>query len=48
MVTNDRAFWCLGPATYLSHEGERPIAIRWRLDHRLPGDLYAEFAAAVA
>jgi hypothetical protein len=44
----DRAFWCLGPATYVSHDGERPIAITWRLDHRLPGDLFAEFAAAVA
>jgi hypothetical protein len=46
--TADRAFWCLGPATYVSHEGERPIAFTWRLHHRLPGDLYAEFAAAVA
>ena len=44
----DRAFWCLGPATYVSHQGERPIAITWRLHHRLPGDLFAEFAAAVA
>jgi hypothetical protein len=44
----DRAFWCLGPATYVSHQGERPIAFTWRLQHRLPGDLYAEFAAAVA
>jgi len=47
-TTNDRAFWCLGTANYVSHEGERPIAITWRLDHRLPGDLYASFAAAVA
>jgi superfamily II DNA or RNA helicase/HKD family nuclease len=46
--TDDRAFWCLGPATYVSHQGERPIAITWRLHHRLPGDLFAEFAAAVA
>ena len=42
------AFWCLGPATYVSHQGERPIAFTWRLHHRLPGDLFAEFAAAVA
>jgi Domain of unknown function (DUF3427) len=48
LSTLDRAFWCLGPATYVSHEGERPIAITWRLDSRLPGDLFAEFAAAVA
>ena len=46
--TADRAFWCLGPATYVSHQGERPIAITWRLHHRLSGDLFAEFAAAVA
>jgi hypothetical protein len=46
--TLERALWCLGPATYVSHEGERPIAITWRLHNRLPGDLFAEFAAAVA
>jgi hypothetical protein len=46
--TLDRALWCLGPATYVSHQGERPIAITWRLHNRLPGDLFAEFAAAVA
>ena len=36
------AFWCLGPATYVSHQGERPIAITWKLAHPLPGDLFAE------
>jgi Domain of unknown function (DUF3427)/Helicase conserved C-terminal domain len=41
-----RAFWFLGPATYVAHEGERPIAITWRLEHRLPPDLFTEFAAA--
>ena len=45
---DDRAFWFLGPARYVSHEGERPMAITWRLDQALPADLYAEFAAAVA
>ena len=48
LSTADRAFWCLGTATYVSHQGDRPIAFTWRLHHRLPGDLYAEFAAAVA
>lgn len=48
LSTADRAFWCLGPATYVSHQGECPIAITWRLHHRLSGDLFAEFAAAVA
>ncbi|WP_019876710.1 DUF3427 domain-containing protein [Sporichthya polymorpha] len=44
----DRAFWFLGPATYRSHEGERPMAITWELEYPLPGDLYASFASAVA
>jgi hypothetical protein len=43
---DDRAFWCLGPASYVSHEGERPIAITWQLEHRLPADLFTQFAAA--
>jgi len=45
---DDRAFWYLGTARYVSHEGERPMAIKWALDHLLPGDLYARFGAAVA
>jgi hypothetical protein len=45
---DDRAFWFLGPATYRSHVGEKPMAITWELDVPLPGDLYAAFAAAVA
>jgi superfamily II DNA or RNA helicase/HKD family nuclease len=46
--SDDRAFWFLGPATYVRHEGELPMAITWRLAHPLPGDLFATFAAAVA
>lgn len=45
---DDRAFWFLGPATYVRHESELPMKITWRLHHPLPGDLYASFAAAVA
>lgn len=45
---DDRAFWFLGPATYQGHVGEKPMAITWKLDVPLPGDLYAAFAAAVA
>ena len=45
---DDRAFWFLGPATYVKHEGELPMAITWRLHHSLPGDLFTSFAAAVA
>lgn len=39
-------FTFLGPATYVSHQGEKPIAITWRLDVPMPADLYT--AAAVA
>lgn len=29
-------FRCLGFATYVSHDGERPMAIRWRLEREIP------------
>jgi hypothetical protein len=45
---DDRAFWFLGPATYVKHEGEQPMAVTWKLATPLPGDLFAAFAAAVA
>lgn len=48
LTVDDRAFWLLGPATYVSYDGERPMGIMWRLHHPLPGDLYAQFAAAVS
>jgi superfamily II DNA or RNA helicase len=28
--SDERAFWCLGTATYVGHEGERPIAFSWQ------------------
>jgi superfamily II DNA or RNA helicase/HKD family nuclease len=46
--SDDRAFWFLGPASYVRHESEQPMAITWRLRDPLPGDLFASFAAAVA
>jgi len=46
--SNERAFYFLGPGTYVKHESELPMAITWRLHHSLPGDLFASFAAAVA
>ena len=48
LTDDDRAFYFLGPATYVSHESEQPMAITWRLEIPLPGDLFAAFAAAVA
>lgn len=38
----------LGPAQYVNHEGERPIAITWRLDEPMPAELFAASSAAVA
>jgi hypothetical protein len=48
LSNDERAFFFLGPARYVSHAGERPMRITWRLEHSLPGDLFASFAAAVA
>jgi hypothetical protein len=28
-----------GPVTYVSHEGDRPMRITWRLTHALPPDI---------
>ncbi|HEU5038847.1 MAG TPA: DUF3427 domain-containing protein [Nocardioides sp.] len=38
----------LGPASYVSHQGERPIAITWRLAHRMPTDFFQGAAVAVS
>ncbi len=46
--SDERAFYFLGPASYVKHESELPMAVTWRLAHSLPGDLFATFAAAVA
>ncbi|MCP9917549.1 DUF3427 domain-containing protein [Cyanobium sp. ATX 6F1] len=40
-------FLCLGFADYVSNEGERPMAIRWRLHRAIPGAFYPELAVAV-
>ncbi|MFV8053901.1 DUF3427 domain-containing protein [Mycobacterium sp. 48b] len=38
----------LGPADYVSHEGERPMAITWRLRQAMPMEVYLRARAAVA
>lgn len=35
-----------GPATYVQHVGERPIAFTWRLQHKLPNEFFAEASVA--
>jgi superfamily II DNA or RNA helicase/HKD family nuclease len=43
-----RPYVLLGPAEYVEHHGEQPIALTWRLRNRIPADLYEEFKVAAA
>ena len=36
----------LGPADYVSHQGERPIAFVWRLRRPMPADFFREAKVA--
>ena len=38
----------LGPADYVSHERDRPMAITWRLRRPMPTDVFMASRAAVA
>ncbi len=44
----DRAFYFLGPVSYLSHQAEMPMQITWKLNHPLPADLFIAYRAAAA
>jgi superfamily II DNA or RNA helicase len=46
--SDERSFYFLGTANYLRHESEMPMAITWKLNYPLPGDLFSTFAAAFA
>lgn len=41
------AYTCLGPATYVSHLGDRPMAITWRLHSPMPAALFRASAIGV-
>ena len=43
---DDRAFVCLGPATYVRHEGECPMQVTWRLHVPIPADAMGWLAVA--
>jgi hypothetical protein len=45
--TTTEPFVCLGFARYESHEGERPMAIRWRLEREIPAAWLPVMALAV-
>ena len=38
----------LGPADYVSHEGDRPMAITWRLHQSMPTEVFQASTVAVA
>ena len=40
-------FLCLGFADYVSHQGERPMAIRWRLHRAIPAAFVPQLALAI-
>jgi hypothetical protein len=42
-----KPFRCLGSARYVSHEGERPMAIRWRLERAIPAACMPATALAI-
>lgn len=37
----------LGEARYVSHNGDRPVAVTWKLANPMPPDLYSETALAI-
>ena len=37
-----QSYTCLGPATYRSHEGSRPIAITYDLRHPMPIEVFQQ------
>jgi hypothetical protein len=41
-----RPFLFLGPVEYVSHEGERPMSITWRLTHPMPSDWFQQVKIA--
>ncbi len=43
-----RPYVLLGPADYVSHVGERPIAITWRLRQPIPAETFERFKVAAA
>jgi hypothetical protein len=44
--TRTAPYVCLGPADYVSHKGERPIAFTWRLRRAMPADFFREAKVA--
>ncbi|MEV6551542.1 DUF3427 domain-containing protein [Streptomyces sp. NPDC051597] len=47
-IRKSQPWMLLGPATYVGHEGSKPMAITWRLHNELPADVwtYAHIVAS--
>ncbi|MFF8952991.1 DUF3427 domain-containing protein [Streptomyces sp. NPDC014940] len=45
-IGKSQPWMLLGPATYEDHTGSKPMAITWRLEHRLPADVWTYSAIA--
>ncbi len=43
----EAAYAFCGQGVYLSHEGDRPIGVTWRLESALPAGLYQRYATLV-
>jgi hypothetical protein len=46
--TRRDAFVALGPVRYVTHTGERPMGITWKLETPMPAALFERFAALLA
>ena len=46
--TRRDAFAALGPVRYVTHTGERPMGITWKLETPIPAALFERFAALLA
>jgi len=44
-TNRDAAYAFLGPVTFVSASGDRPIGVTWRLDNAMSGGLFDEFAS---
>ena len=45
---DERAFWFLGPGSYIRHTGSKPMAIDWKLEFALPAELYQDLSIIAA
>ena len=47
-ATQDHQFTFLGPLTYVTHKGSRPMSITWQLQVPIPAGLFQEYATLLS